>query len=104
MQLAPQHPFMQIRNISAGRGKMVHGKALASWLMNIFLARVFSAGPFEAQLGTFSQGRHKEPQKEVPDHFLFPSCLSSQFLIFVEILQEQCKPVLLKQLQGVCWL
>lgn len=62
---------------------MGHGKALASWLLNIFLARVFSAGSFEALLGTFSQGRHKEPQKEVPDHFLFSSCLSSQFLIFV---------------------
>lgn len=84
---------------------MIHGKAWASWLMNIFLARVFSAGPFEAQLGTFSQGRQTQrAQEEVPDHFLFPSCLSSQFLIFVEVLQEQCNPVLLKQLQGVCWL
>lgn len=80
MQWAPQHPFIQIRNISPGRRKMGHGEDLASWLTNMFLAQVFSAGPFEAQLGTFSQGRYKALQKEVPDHFLFPTCLSSQFL------------------------
>lgn len=51
---------------------MIHGKALASWLMNIFLARVFSAGPFEAQLGTFSQGRHKEPRRKCPTTSSFP--------------------------------
>lgn len=48
--------------------------------MNMFLAWVFSAGPFEAQLGAFSKGRYKAPQKEVPNHFLFPNCLSSQSL------------------------
>lgn len=82
---------------------MGHGKALASWLMNIFLARCFLQSHLKPSLEPSLQADAK-PQEEVPDHFLFPCCLSSQFLIFVEILQEQCKPVLLKQLQGVCWL
>lgn len=43
----------------------------------------FSAGLFEAQLGTFSLGGYKVPRKNEPYQpyrFLFPTCLSSQSL------------------------
>lgn len=60
MQWAPQHSFTQIRNISPGHREMGQslgpGESMASWFMNSVPYPVFPAGPFEAQLGTFSQG------------------------------------------------
>lgn len=67
----------------------------------------FSAGLFEAQLGTFSLGGYKVPRKNEPYQpyrFLFSHLPLKSELDSVYILPEQCKPVLLQQLQGVCWL
>lgn len=57
----------------------------------------FSAGLFEAQLGTFSLGGYKVPGKNELYRFLFSHLPLKSELDSVYILLEQCKPVLRQQ-------
>lgn len=111
MQWPPQHPFTQTRNVSLGHREM--GSQPRTWGRLGILTHEqrsvprFSAGLFEAQLGTFSLGGYKVPRKNEPYQpycFLFSHLPLKSELDSVYILLEQCKPVLLQQLQGVCWL